>query len=127
MCVLSLATVNSKGEPILGPVDGMFYRGRFWFGSSPDSMRAKHIRKRPDVSVGHVRGEELAVTAHGTAQELTDKSSELALGFRDYASEVYNEEMIDYHWHSALYWWLDARRMFAIAPRIEQGTPPPTA
>ncbi len=78
MCILTLATVNSKGEPILGPVDGIFYRGRFWFGSSPDSIRAKHIKARPKVSAGHVRGEDLAIIVHGTAHELTDKTSDIA-------------------------------------------------
>jgi hypothetical protein len=35
MVILSLATVSSKGRPVVAPVDGMFYRGRFWCGSSP--------------------------------------------------------------------------------------------
>lgn len=29
MCLLSLATVTSDCRPIVGPVDGFFYRGRF--------------------------------------------------------------------------------------------------
>src|ERR687891_179873 len=65
MCVLNLATVNSRCEPIQGPVDGLFYKGRFWFGSSPDSLRAKHIARNANVSAAHVRGEELAVVVHG--------------------------------------------------------------
>jgi hypothetical protein len=36
MCLLSLATVTSDCRPIVGPVDGIFYRGAFHFGSSPD-------------------------------------------------------------------------------------------
>ena len=27
MCLLSLATVTADGRPIVGPVDGIFYRG----------------------------------------------------------------------------------------------------
>ena len=34
-----LATVSADGRPIVGPVDGVFYRGAFHFGSSPDSVR----------------------------------------------------------------------------------------
>src|SRR6266516_5574632 len=48
--ILNLATVTASGEPRIGPVDGHFHRGRFYFGSSPDSVRFKHIRTRPAVS-----------------------------------------------------------------------------
>ena len=45
--LLALATVTGDGRPIVGPVDGIFYRGAFWFGSAPDSVRIRHIRARP--------------------------------------------------------------------------------
>src|SRR6478672_587949 len=67
MCLLALATVTADGRPLVGPVDGIFYRGAFHFGSSPDSVRFHHIRKRPQVSAAHLPGEELAVTVHGRA------------------------------------------------------------
>ena len=120
MVILNLATVNSRGEPIQGPVDGMFYRGRFWCGSAPHSIRARHIRRRPDVSVAHVRGEELAVVVHGVAREL-DKTTERALGFRDYAASIYGEETVDFHWKGdAVYWEIEPRRMFALAPVTDE-------
>jgi len=31
MCLLVLATVTADGRPIVGPVDGIFYRGEFYF------------------------------------------------------------------------------------------------
>src|SRR5215472_13364199 len=37
MCLLALATVTADGRPIVGPVDGVFYRGAFHFGSAPSS------------------------------------------------------------------------------------------
>lgn len=117
MCVLSLATVNSKGEPIQGPVDGMFFRGRFYCGSARNSLRARHIKSRPQVSVAHVRGEELAVVVHGTAREL-DKSSESGLGFRDYVVEVYGQEMTDWEGNEVVYWEIEPRKMFALAPKV---------
>jgi uncharacterized pyridoxamine 5'-phosphate oxidase family protein len=67
MTLLALATVTADGRPIVGPVDGIFFRGQFHFGSSPDSTRFRHIRKRPQVSATHLPGEELAVTVHGQA------------------------------------------------------------
>ena len=74
--VLALATVSAKGEPIAGPVDGLFFRGRFFFGSSPESVRFKHLRARPAVSAVHTVGEELAVTVHGTTREIDVRSPE---------------------------------------------------
>jgi hypothetical protein len=67
MRLLALATVTADGRPIVGPVDGIFFRGAFHFGSSPDSLRFRHIRARPHVSATHLPGEELAVTVHGRA------------------------------------------------------------
>jgi Pyridoxamine 5'-phosphate oxidase len=67
MCLLSLATVTADCRPIAGPVDGIFFRGAFHFGSAPDSVRFRHIAARPQVSATHLPGEELAVTVHGRA------------------------------------------------------------
>ena len=88
--VLNLATVTARCEPRVAPVDGLFYRGQWHFGSSPDSVRFRHIRRRPAVSASHVRGEEFAVIAHGRARELDLDSPEQA-GFRDYLIEVYGK------------------------------------
>jgi hypothetical protein len=35
MCLLALATVTADGRPVVGPVDGIFYRGAFHFGRRP--------------------------------------------------------------------------------------------
>ncbi|MEP6661597.1 MAG: pyridoxamine 5'-phosphate oxidase family protein [Acidimicrobiales bacterium] len=65
--VLDVATVTARGEPRVAPVDGLFYRGHWWFGSSPESARFRHLRQRPAVSACHTRGEEFAVIVHGRA------------------------------------------------------------
>lgn len=117
MVLLTLATVNSKGQPILGPVDGMFFRGRFFCGSATNSMRARHIRARPDVSAAHVPGEHLAVIVHGTAKEV-DKSSELGKAFRSYIVEVYGQEMTEWEGSDVAYWEIEPRKMFALAPQV---------
>ena len=70
------------------PVDGIFFRGAFHFGSSPDSVRCRHISKRPHVSATHLPGEELAVTVHGRAVTL-DIHSDAAAPFRQTLLEVY--------------------------------------
>lgn len=88
MCLLTLATTTRDGRPISGPVDGIFYRGRFHFGSSPGSLRFRHIRERPHVSATHLPGEELAVTVHGTA-EIIDVASEEHGEFRQVLLDIY--------------------------------------
>lgn len=67
MRLLALATVTADGRPLVGPVDGIFFRGAFHFGSAPDSARFRHIRAHPYVSATHLPGEELAITVHGRA------------------------------------------------------------
>src|SRR6266480_3185413 len=84
MRLLALATATRDGRPIVGPVDGIFFRGAFHFGSAPDSVRFMHIRARPDVSATHLPGEELAVTVHGRAVPM-----ELQGEFRQTLLEIY--------------------------------------
>jgi nitroimidazol reductase NimA-like FMN-containing flavoprotein (pyridoxamine 5'-phosphate oxidase superfamily) len=88
MCLLALATVTGDGRPIVGPVDGIFYRGAFHFGSAPDSVRFRHIRARPQVSATHLPGEELAVTVHGRAVPIDIASPDEA-GFRRTLLDIY--------------------------------------
>jgi nitroimidazol reductase NimA-like FMN-containing flavoprotein (pyridoxamine 5'-phosphate oxidase superfamily) len=70
MRLLVVATVTADGRPIAGPVDGYFLHGSFYFGSSPDSVRMRHLAARPSVSATHLPGDELAVTVHGRAEFL---------------------------------------------------------
>jgi pyridoxamine 5'-phosphate oxidase-like protein len=119
MCLLTLATVTSDGRPIAGPVDGIFYRGAFHFGSSPDSVRFRHIRNRPHVSATHLPGEELAVTVHGRAVPV-DIHGEEESGFRQALLEIYvprygpdwEEEFLN---RGPVYARIDADRMFTFA------------
>jgi len=88
MRLLALATATADGRPIVGPVDGIFYRGCFHFGSSPESLRLRHIARRPDVSATHLPGEELAVTVHGRAVPIDVGAAEHA-EFRQTLLEIY--------------------------------------
>jgi nitroimidazol reductase NimA-like FMN-containing flavoprotein (pyridoxamine 5'-phosphate oxidase superfamily) len=118
MCLLVLATVTNDGRPISGPVDGVFYRGSFHFGSSPDSVRFRHIRARPQVSATHLPGEEFAVTVHGRAVPIDVRSEERA-GFRQALLEVYvpryGSEWEAFLDSGPVYARIDAARMFALA------------
>ncbi len=117
MCLLALATVTADGRPIVGPVDGIFLRGAFHFGSSPESVRFRHIAKRPQVSATHLPGEELAVTVHGRAVPV-DMQAESGAELRRTLLEVYVprygpewEEFLD---SGPVYARIDADRMFTF-------------
>jgi hypothetical protein len=117
MRLLALATVTADGRPIVGPVDGIFFRGSFHFGSSPDSVRFRHIRSRPHVSATHLPGEEFAVTVHGLAVPV-DVKGDVGADLRRTLLEVYVprygsqwEEFLD---SGPLYARIEAKRMFTF-------------
>jgi nitroimidazol reductase NimA-like FMN-containing flavoprotein (pyridoxamine 5'-phosphate oxidase superfamily) len=125
MRLLALATVTADGRPIVGPVDGIFLRGAFHFGSSPDSVRFRHIGARSQVSATHLPGEELAVTVHGRATAV-DVRSEAGAQLRRTLLEVYVprygpewEEFLD---SGPVYARIDADRMFTFHAAPDGGT-----
>jgi hypothetical protein len=68
MRLVVVATVTADGRPLVGPVDGYFLHGTFWFSSGRDSVRMRHLAARPAVSATYLPGEEFAVTVHGRAE-----------------------------------------------------------
>jgi nitroimidazol reductase NimA-like FMN-containing flavoprotein (pyridoxamine 5'-phosphate oxidase superfamily) len=117
MRLLALATVTADGRPIVGPVDAVFLRGSFHFGSSPDSVRAGHIAARPQVSATHLPGEELAITVHGRALPV-DVGAEEGAELRQTLLDVYVprygpgwEEFLD---SGVRNWRIEAARMFTF-------------
>ena len=115
MCLLTLATVTADGRPINGPVDGFFYRGEWYFGSSPASLRFRHLRQRPQVSATYLPSEEISVSTHGRAFEIDARSHDEG-GFAEVVIEYYSarldgaEAMLD----SAAYARIEAERMFTF-------------
>ena len=117
MTLLVLATVTTDGRPLNGPVDGVFYRGSFYFGSAPDSIRFRHIAQRPWVSATHLPAEELAATVHGRAIPI-DVQDPAERGFRQTLLDIYVprygadwEQFLD---SGVAYARIDAERMFTF-------------
>jgi len=118
MTLLTLATVTRDCRPIVGPVDGVFFRGAFHFGSSPDSVRFRHIRTRPQVSATHLPREEFGVTVHGRAVPVDVRAPEHA-ELRATLLEVYVprygaewEQFLD---SGPVYARIDADKMFTLS------------
>ena len=82
MRVLSVATVTAKGHPRISAVDGHFLHGTWSFSTSGTAAKARHMKARPDVSVAHVDGEEMAVFSHGRVERMreTDPDWDETLG-----------------------------------------------
>jgi uncharacterized pyridoxamine 5'-phosphate oxidase family protein len=118
MTLLTLATVSADGRPFAGAVDGVFFRGAFHFGSSPDSLRFRHIAKRPQVSATHLPREEFGVTVHGRAVHVDVRAAEHA-EFRATLLEIYVprygaewEQFLD---SGPVYARIDAEKLFVLA------------
>jgi general stress protein 26 len=71
MKVITAATVTAHGEPRISAMDGHFLQGTWTFSTSRTSAKARHLARRPAVSVAHVDGEALAVFSHGRVVELS--------------------------------------------------------
>ena len=70
MKVLSVATVTARGEPRISALDGHFLHATWTFSTSGTAAKARHIARRPAVSIAHIDNEELAVFAHGQVQTM---------------------------------------------------------
>lgn len=121
MCLLVLATVTADGRPLAGPVDGIFFRGAFHFGSSSDSVRFAHIAHRPSVSATHLPREELSVTVHGRAVPVDLEAGEHA-GFRQTLLDVYTprygpEWGTEFLASGPVYARIEAERMYTLLMR----------
>ncbi len=117
MRLLTLATTTADGRPLAAPVDGIFYRGAFHFGTAQDALRLVHLRARPDVSATHLPGEDFAVTVHGRA-EIIDLGAPAHAELREVVLGIYTprygpewEEFLA----DSVYVRIDARRMFVFA------------
>ena len=117
MSLLALATVTADGRPIVGPVDGIFFRGSFHFGSAPDSIRFRHIKRGSHVSATHLPGEELAVTVHGRAVLVDMRSAEnvdLRQTFLDVYVPRYGAEWERFLDSGPLFARIEAEKMFTF-------------
>lgn len=116
MCLLVVATVTADGRPIAGPLDGVFYRGAFHFGTAPDSVRYRHLLVRPHVSATHMPREEFAVTVNGRAVPVDVRG-----GLRDTLLEVYvpryGPEWENFLDSGPVYMRIDPQRMFTFQMR----------
>jgi hypothetical protein len=88
MRLLALSTVTAGGEPRVSAVDGHFLHGHWIFSTERSSAKARHLVQRPAASVAHLRGEELGVFTHGTAELLNPPDGPVEADFSSTLSHL---------------------------------------
>lgn len=120
MCTLALSTVTAKGEPRISGVDGHFLHGTWYFGTARTAAKARHLGARPAASVAHLRGEDLGVFTHGTAEILNPEGGVPAPGWPDllaYLKGFYGENAFDWD-REVVYYRLHPHWMTVYAPDV---------
>jgi Pyridoxamine 5'-phosphate oxidase len=67
---VALGTVTAGGEPRVAPIAAFFVHASFYVPTVAESARARHLARRPAVSLTYFEGTALAVIAHGNAEIL---------------------------------------------------------
>lgn len=68
---VALATVTAGGEPRVAPINALFYRASFYVPTVEQAARARHLARRPGVSLTYFEGIDLAVIVHGHATAIS--------------------------------------------------------
>ncbi|HEV3188535.1 MAG TPA: pyridoxamine 5'-phosphate oxidase family protein [Acidimicrobiales bacterium] len=114
-CLLSLATVSSAGQPLVSPVDAIFYRGHFYFSTGEDAVRRRHINRDPRVSGSYVPRAEFAVTVHGVATVVDHHRDDMAQ-FKDALIAtfvpLFGAGFADFVEETPTYYRVDAEKMY---------------
>lgn len=62
---VALGTVTAAGEPRVAPISAFLLRSTFYVPTVAEAARARHLARRPAVSLTYYEGTRLAVIAHG--------------------------------------------------------------
>ncbi|HEY2887904.1 MAG TPA: pyridoxamine 5'-phosphate oxidase family protein [Candidatus Limnocylindrales bacterium] len=114
---VAFATVTSKGEPRVSPLDSLFIHGRFTLGTSADATKVAHLRRNRACSAVHLDGDRVAVVANGVVEWLPrdhpDHDEIHAAWLAEYGSDPYG-------WgHDIVFFRLNPTSMWAYASHPE--------
>jgi uncharacterized pyridoxamine 5'-phosphate oxidase family protein len=62
---VAAATVNSRGEPMVAPIDAVFLHGRFYLSTDSTSLRARHLAAWNALSVTYFENADPVIIVHG--------------------------------------------------------------
>lgn len=91
---VAFATVTSKGEPRVSPLDMLFIHGRFTLSTGAAATKLKHLRANAACSAVHVDGDRIAVVVNGSVEWITrehpDHDEILRVWTETYESDPYS-------------------------------------
>ena len=114
---VAFATVTSKGEPRVSPLDALFIHGRFTLGTDTGATKIAHLRRNPACSAVHMDGDRIAVAVNGTVEWIPrdhpDHDEIHAAWTRTYESDPYT-------WGDVVLFRIEPATMWAYAFRPEE-------
>ena len=113
MKTVAVAAPAPNGDPLVGPMDGWFLHGKFFFSSSGDAIRIKGLRERPRASIAYFEGERFLITAHGHAELMFQGHSDVG-EIDSIFREHYDGSAFDWS-DEGVYMRLDADRFFTYS------------
>jgi len=88
------ATVSSKCEPRVSPVDSAFIHGRFYLSTDTTSLRARHLQRNPATSVSYFEDITFAVVVHGTGKLIREHDTYFRIAKEEFVKR-YGRDLID--------------------------------
>ena len=114
---VAFATVTSKGEPRVSPLDSLFIHGRFTLSTGVEATKVAHLRRNPACSPVHVDGDRIAVAVNGTVEWITrdhpDHDEIHAAWTKNYDSDPYD-------WGEIVFFRIEPGTMWAYAFHPEE-------
>ena len=114
---VAFATVTSKGEPRVSPLDALFIHGRFTLSTGVGATRLAHLRGNPACSAVHMDGDRVCVAVNGTVEWLgrdhPDHDEIHAAWTKQYESDPYS-------WGDIVFFRIKPSSMWAYAFKSEE-------
>ena len=73
---VAFATVTSRGEPRVSPLDSLFIHGHFTLSTGGQATKLRHLRRNPACSAVHMEGDRIAVAVNGNVEWIPREHSE---------------------------------------------------
>lgn len=113
---VAFATVTSKGEPRVSPLDALFIHGRFTVSTAEGATKLAHLRRNPACSAVHMDGDRIAIAVNGEVEWITrdhpDHDEIHAAWTATYESDPYT-------WGDVVLFRIEPSTMWAYAPNAK--------
>lgn len=114
---VAFATVTSKGEPRVSPLDALFIHGRFTLSTGIEATKISHLRRNPACSAVHVDGDRIAVAVNGTVEWITRDHPDHD---EIHGAVMKNYESDPYDWGDIVLFRIEPATMWAYAFKTEE-------